>query len=119
MSYSISRIKKSVGDNLSFAAKKSQDLVEISKLNIAISSEDEAIDELYRKIGKKIYKLYENGVKFNSDISDYCSEIKEIKKDVASLKKKITNLKDMKLCSKCGHEINKKALYCDKCGSKQ
>lgn len=113
------KIGKYLEEGASNVAVKSGNLIEISKLNIAISSEEKMIEEIYIKIGKKIYKDFKEGKLNDKRLMDKCKEISEIEKDIASLKKKILKVKDMKTCKNCGAEMEKKAGFCPKCGKEQ
>ncbi|SKA88896.1 zinc-ribbon domain-containing protein [Clostridium sp. USBA 49] len=115
----LSKIGKYIEDGASNAALKSSNFVEISKLNIAISSKEKRIQEIYIKIGEKIYKDFKEGKINNKNIIDKCKEIEEIEKEISSLKKKILKIKDKKNCKNCGLEIDKNAEFCPKCGKEQ
>lgn len=113
------KIGKYLEEGVSNVAVKSGNLIEISKLNIAISSEEKMIDEIYMKIGKKIYKNYQEGKISDKWLIDKCKEIHEIEKDIASIKKKILKVKDRKVCKSCGAEMDKDSEFCPKCGKVQ
>lgn len=116
---SLFKIGKYLEDGASNVAVKSGNLIELSKLNLAISSEEKMIDEIYIKIGKKIYKDYKENKLSDKNLVDKCEEIDEIKKDIAAIEKKILKIKEKKLCKKCGAEMDKRAEFCPKCGKEQ
>lgn len=115
----LSKIGKYLEDGVSNVAYKSENFIEVSKLNMAISSEEKMVEDIYKTIGKKIYKDYTEKKISDKSIIDKCEEIKEIEKDITVLKKKLLKLKDKKSCKKCGAEMDKWASYCPKCGREQ
>jgi ribosomal protein L40E len=119
MRVNLSKIGKYIEDGVSNVAYKSENLFEVSKLNMAISSEEKMIDDICKKIGKKIYKDYKEKKINDKSLIDKCEEIDEIEKDISALKKKLLKLKDKKACKKCGAEMEKFATYCPKCGKEQ
>jgi ribosomal protein L40E len=116
---SLSKIGKYLEDGVSNVAYKSENLVEISKLNLTLSSDEKLIDEIYLKIGKKIYKDYLDNKILDKSLIDKCGEIETINKDITIIKKKILKLKDKKQCKKCGAAMGKEADFCPKCGKEQ
>lgn len=116
---SLSKIGKYLEDGVSNVAYKSENLVEISKLNLALSSDEKLIDEIYLKIGKKIYKDYLDSKILDKSLIDKCTEIETINKDISIINKKILKLKDKKQCKKCGAAMGKEADFCPKCGKEQ
>lgn len=116
---SLSKIGKYLEEGVSSVAYKSENLVEISKLNLTLSSQEKHIDEIYLKIGKKIYKDYKENKITDKGILEKCEEIEVINKDIEGIKKKILKYKDKKQCKKCGTEMEKEAGFCPKCGREQ
>lgn len=115
----LSKIGKLLEDGFSDIAYKSENFVEVSKLNMAISSEEKMIDDIYVKIGRKVYKDYKEKKINDKALIDKCEEIEAIEKDVNILKKKLLKLKDKKVCKKCGTEMERGAVFCPKCGKEQ
>lgn len=115
-------LKTSIEEGADAAAKKSQTFIEYSDLSLSVSSLKKKIEEIYTKIGEKIYKDLKDGdpdiLNFKV-IFEYCDEIKELEKEITKLNKKMLKLKNKKECKKCGNFIDKKAHFCDKCGFKQ
>jgi len=116
---SLSKIGKCLEDGVSNVAYKSENLIEISKLNMSLSSNEKLIDEIYLKLGKKIYKEYTDNKISDSSLIEKCKEIDSINKDMESIKKKILKLKDRKQCKKCGTTMEEEAEFCPKCGKQQ
>lgn len=116
---SLSKIGKYLENGASNVAYKSESFVEVSKLNIAIASEDKMVEDIYKKIGKKVYKDYKEKKISDKSLIDKCEEIETIEKDINGLRKKLLKLKDKKCCKKCGAEMDRAASFCPKCGRGQ
>lgn len=109
---------KKIGDLAQNAAKRSGEMVEVTKLNISIKSEEDSIDKLYDEIGKYCYVRYEAGNENDSSLIDLCDKIKDHKEKINSLKEKINEIKNVSICEKCGSEVNKTSAFCGNCGAK-
>lgn len=115
-------LKISLEESADVAAKKSQNFIEYSDLSLSASSLKKKIDDIYKKIGEKIYKDFKAGepdILKLKVIFEYCDEIRELEKEINKINKKMLKLKNKKECKNCGNLIDKKAYFCDKCGSKQ
>lgn len=116
---SITKIGKYLENGAQNISYKSGQVFEISKLNMAISSEEKAMEEIYEQIGKKIYKDYKDSKPMDKSLVAKCEQIARIERDIAAMKKKVLKLKDKKLCKKCGYEMERNASFCPKCGKEQ
>lgn len=116
---SLSKIAKSVGDGAKTAVKKSEDMVEIAKLNKAITNEEDRIKLTYSEIGKIIYSKYEKNEIVEDELIQFCNKIDEYQKNIFEIKQKIAEVKNVKICSNCGTEMESTTEFCVKCGTKQ
>ncbi len=116
---SLSKIAKSVGDGAKTAVKKSEDMVEVAKLNKSITNEEDRIKLTYIEMGKIIYSKYENNEVIEDELIEFCNKIDEFHDNISSIKQKIAEIKNVKVCSNCGAEIELATEFCVKCGSKQ
>lgn len=92
----ISKIAKTVGDGAATVAKKSGEIVEVSKLNLSISTEKDNIDGLYKTIGEIVYGKYKNGEIIDRDLEESCKSILEANKNIEEIEEKITTIKGEK-----------------------
>ena len=77
------------------AAKKTRQLAEIAKANVAIYAQEDKIKKAERELGKLYYRDY--AVEEEADIAEYlpwCKRIDEAKKNIADLRDYIDGLKD-------------------------
>lgn len=115
----LDNIGKRVAGTYKTAAKASGELLEETKLRLAIINEQGNLDELYENLGNKVFSAYERGESQGEDFDEDCSEIRSIKEKIASMKVKIKELKNIKACPKCRLEIDLTYQYCPQCGAKQ
>lgn len=114
----LENLGKKVGEAAQAAAKKSGELVEITKLNVNIGSEEDKIQKLYTQIGKSIFEKYNATGMADADVKDNCEAIKLHEQNIKALKDKIMEVKSVKNCVSCGSEMDKTQLFCAKCGSR-
>ena len=115
----LKNLTKKVSSSAKVAARKSGDLVEVTKLGLNINSEEEKIQKAYAKIGEIVYKTYELGKTIDSDYKSICEEITNHRENIQSMKDKILFLKNIKICPQCNGELECKDAYCNMCGAKQ
>jgi len=116
---SLSKIGKSISEGAANAAKKSSNLVEITKINMTISGEEDKIKAVYAEIGALLQKKHESGEEVSEDLLPYCKQIDDINANIEDLRNKIIELKNVVICTGCGAELSTEITFCPKCGTKQ
>lgn len=114
----LENLGKKVGEAAQAAAKKSSELVEITKLNVNIGSEEDKIQKIYTQIGKAVYEKYSATGVVDTDVTESCEAIKVHEQNIKALKEKIMEVKSVKQCVSCGTEMDRAQLFCSKCGTK-
>ncbi|NEZ47573.1 hypothetical protein FDF74_10260 [Clostridium niameyense] len=117
--FTIDKIKNSIEKGGNVFKKKSQNLLEISKMSVKINSLENNMNEYYKRIGKKVYKNFKDGEKIDKNYIKYCKKIEKLKSEIYSLREEVLKNKDRKLCKVCNEEIEKDSEFCSYCGSKQ
>jgi len=112
-------IGKKISEAAQVAAKKSSELVEVTKLNISINTEEDRIQKLYEQIGKEIYEYFKSEEDVPEELKDVCSEIRAREATIKDIKDRILEIKNLKACIKCGTDLEMGVLFCSKCGAKQ
>ena len=112
-------LTKRVTDTAKAAAKKSGDIVEVTKLNMSIGTEEDKIETVYTEIGKAVYDIYTKGEDVGEEFRDLCEKIRTHQKNIEEIKQKILELKNVKLCPSCSTELELDIAFCPKCGTKQ
>jgi hypothetical protein len=115
----LENLGKKIGETAQAAAKKSGELVEITKLNMNINSEEDKIQKLYTQIGKNVFEKFLAGTETSAEYKEACEGIKAHEETIKNLKAKIMEVKNLKTCSGCGAELDKSLMFCSKCGAKQ
>lgn len=109
---------ENLGKAAQAAAKKSGELVEVTKLNVNINSEEDKIQKLYAQIGKSIYERYSATGEVSDEIRETCEAITVHEQNIKGLREKIADIKGTKQCVGCGAEMEKTQIFCSKCGAK-
>lgn len=109
---------KKLGQTAKSVGKKSEELVEVTKLNLAIGNEEDKIKKLLIEIGSEVYGKYSEGENYDGFIDEKCSQIKLIESNINELRSKVKKIKGHKTCSECNTDIFDDVKFCPNCGSK-
>lgn len=110
---------KKVGEAAQSAAKKSNEFIEINKLNSSINAEEDTIKKLFIQIGHNAYDNYCSNTEDPSNNISLFEEIRAHEQTIKTLRMKIVDIKKVKICDACGHEMDNATTFCPKCGAKQ
>ena len=97
---------------------KTTNIVDVTKLNLALNDTEGKINKLYAKIGEIVYAKHVGGTEFDGEIGNLCAEIESFKDEIDKLKEQIASLKNTTSCPKCGQYNDRSNDYCSKCGEK-
>jgi len=114
----LENLGKKVGEAAQAAAKKSGELVEVTKLNVNINSEEDKIQKLYAQIGKSVYEKYCQSGAVEDYIKEACETIAVHEQNIKSLREKIAEVKGTKTCISCGADMERTQIFCSKCGAR-
>ena len=109
---------ENLGKAAQAAARKSGELVEVTKLNVNINSEEDKIQKLYAQIGKSVYEKYAATGEADDEIKQTCEAVTVHEQSVKGLRDKISEVKGTKQCIGCGTEMEKTQIFCSKCGAR-
>jgi len=98
--------------------RKSEDIVEITKLNLAIGNEEDKIKRMLYEIGSELYRSYTNGKAFGDFYDGRCAEVKQIEENINTLKERVLLLKGSKICKTCSSVVDLEVNFCPNCGEK-
>ncbi len=98
------------------ACKKTGEAVSASKQRFDIASMEAKIEKAYAKLGKACYKELKDTQ--NEEIAGIISVIDEMLKEIDEAKTNLAELRNKRICPKCGQYIEKNSVFCNLCGEK-
>lgn len=116
---SFSKLSKNIIKGKDLVVQTSENLIEVSKINLDISNKKSSIEKLYKKLGKKLYKLYKKQPIKNDELEKIIKDIDKEKKELDYLENNLMKTKDKKRCKHCNSYIDNYSSFCPKCGKKQ
>lgn len=112
-------IKNTISSTARSAAKKSNEIVEATKLKMAITGYEADIARLMRDIGEIVYEGYKDeDASASEELPDICKEIEEKYDEIDKARAKLRKLKNLKQCEYCLEESDPEAAFCSRCGHK-
>ena len=114
----LNELRQKVTETAQSAWKKSNEIVEVTKINIAISDAQTHMDKMFKDIGKIVYDAYKEGDAISGVIGEKCQQIDEKAVEIYEMKLKISQIKNVKVCPECEKENEAEATFCSKCGRK-
>ena len=121
----IDNLKKGVSIAVSEAEKltkvvagKTSNIVDATKLNIALSDTEKKMNKLYTAIGEAIYADYANDEDIPEQFVELCSQIEDFKTEADAIRVQLAELKSSVICPSCSSSNEKGSEYCSKCGAK-
>lgn len=112
-------LKRNASGAADKAAKKTNELTAIAKLNVNVKTAESKLSAVYEEIGRMFYNAERTGLDCTGDIADCIMKADKLKADIASYKAEIAKLRKVVVCEGCGNEISEDAAFCSHCGMKQ
>lgn len=106
-------IKNSVGS----AVKKSGELVEITKVRLAIADTKSEIKSKLAMLGEEVYFAQKNDLSPES-AAELIGELDELYAILEAQEAKLATLKKQKVCPVCDMPSDSDAVFCSRCGKK-
>lgn len=103
-------------DVANLAGKKTEEVVETSKLKLQSFSINSDIQDAYEKIGGLVYRARKTGVNNEEEIAASIAEIDELLSALNDLESKIAEIKKVKKCPNCGANCSSESHFCSRCG---
>ena len=114
----IDSLSRNFGETAKKAVKKSGEVVEITKLNLQISNQEDKANQLYSEIGKKLYNKYNRGDTVDAGVVGFCEQVDEIEAGIRVTRRRLADMKNTRICPECKAEVKKECVFCPKCGEK-
>ena len=100
------------------AGKKSEEIVEFSKLKLNSMGINNDINKAYQRLGVVVYDIKKNNVDGEDIIRACMEEIDMLKVQLDEITLKMNEMRNIKKCSHCSFANATDAVYCAKCGTK-
>jgi len=114
----LSDIGRKVATAARTVTKKSEDVVELTKLNMTIGNEEDKIKRLLYEIGSELYRGYTNGKALEGAYDKQCEEVKQLEENIRLLRERVLELKGSKTCTACKSVVALDVNFCPNCGQK-
>lgn len=98
--------------------KKSGNLVDQTKLKIAMNEMEQKLNDEYIAIGKFVYDQHKQGSEFTDVVGEHCTKLDEISAEIEDMKKQLAEAKNSVLCDECDTLNPVDSQFCSKCGAK-
>lgn len=119
MAFNFETIKRNASGVANKAAKKTNELTNLAKLNVSVKNMEAKLDGVYEEIGRLFYNAERNGEDYTSEIAALIMKADKFMADIDSTRKQINALRKVVVCEGCGNEISEDAAFCSFCGTKQ
>jgi len=98
--------------------KKTGEIVEATKVKVAIADLENEIETMYADIGRLVFKAYSDNTPPSEEINEKCAQITLKLKEVDELEIKLSGIKDEIKCPECGADNASGSQFCSSCGTK-
>lgn len=117
------KLGKQASKTYKYTTEKTSKIAKEAKLKMQMNEHKGQIEDLYNKIGKKMYEHhiqnYDIDADMQSEVEDYYIEIDELCDRIEEERKEMLTLKEKKQCHNCFCEIELNYHYCPNCGDEQ
>lgn len=98
------------------AGKKTEEVVESSKLKLQIVSLNGELSKAYEALGKMIFHAAKNNETVGEEMDEAMDKIDELLEKLAELEGKVGEIKKSRTCGNCGAVCAQDAQFCSRCG---
>ena len=98
------------------AGKKTEEMVEASKLKLQEVSVNADLQDCYEKIGSLVYRSKKSGEDNEQAIEQLVEQADVLLEQLAQLQSKREEIKKMKKCPNCGASCSVDSHFCSRCG---
>ena len=110
-------LKEKISQTTRVVTKKSNELVEITKLKASAAEVERDISRMFREIGQGLYEAYKTDESY-AGAEDAFASLDEAHARLAELQGKIGELRNVKKCPVCQKDMERNAEFCSACGAK-
>ncbi len=98
------------------AGKKTEEVVEASKLKLQIVSVSGDISKAYEELGAMVYHAAKNNETVGEEMDAVMDKIEALLEKLAILEGKVGEIKKVRSCPNCGAACAQDAQFCSRCG---
>ena len=98
------------------AGKKTEEVVESSKLKLQEVSIDAQIADCYEQIGSLVYRSRKAEVDNEEEITKLMQEVDQLLEELSQVQCKRAELRKARKCPNCGASCDLDSTYCSRCG---
>lgn len=98
--------------------KKAGQMLDRSKLRLAVMDVKGELSKKYRLLGKLCYEAHKSGKDYTESQQALLENITELNAQLASLRDMLAGIEKKVKCAACGSYNQKGALFCSKCGAR-
>ncbi len=98
------------------AGKKTEEMVEASKLKLQEVGVNSDLQDCYEKIGSLIYQSKKTGADHDSEIEELVSRADDLLAELSQLQSKREEIRKVKKCPNCGASCAVDSHFCSRCG---
>ena len=98
------------------AGKKTEEVVEASKLKLQIVSLNGEISKAYEELGTMVYHAAKNNEPVGEEMDSVMEKIDALLEKLAALEGKVVEIKKVRTCGNCGANCPSDAHFCSRCG---
>lgn len=117
------KLGKQASKTYKYTTEKTSKIAREAKLKMQMNEHKGQIEELYNKIGKRLYENHvlddDIDIDIEKEVEEYFIEIDELCDRIGEERKEILTLREKKQCPNCFCEIELDYNYCPNCGDEQ
>lgn len=98
------------------AGKKTEEVVETSKLKLQEVALNADLEDCYEKIGSLVFRSRTAGVDNEEQIAELVAQAQELIGQLTEIKLKRAEIKKVKKCPNCGASCEMDSHFCSRCG---
>lgn len=98
------------------AGKKTEEMLEASKLKIQVVQINSDIEKIYKRIGELMYSQSRNNISASAEIEEAMNQIDKLYIDAAAFNEKINGMQKFVKCANCGAANSSDSIFCARCG---
>ncbi len=95
--------------------KKTKNLADSAKINVALAEEEKRLNNLYYQVGKLYVSLHPTDYQY--EFGGVMAQIAEVEGKLAEYRQQLQQLKGVSPCPRCSAEVPRNSAFCPNCGN--